>query len=685
MSRRKILVADLLCGAGGSSTGCERALRDLGLEMELVCVNHWPTAIATHRLNHPQARHHVQDISTVRPHLIVPEGYLDLLMASPTCTHHSVARGGKPTSDQQRSDPWHIITWLTELRVKRIIIENVWEFTGWGPVDPKTGKPIAARKGEYFYAWIETLRRLGFEPEWRKLNAANYGDATTRQRFILKARSDKRQVGWAMQTHTKRPNDGLALFPTVKPWRPAREIIDWGLKGRSIFNRKKPLAPKTLERIYAGAVKFNWPEPYLVILRQHMAGQSLDGPLPTIAAMGGHIGIAQPVLLNMKKGATGRSAAEPLFTQTAEASHQSLAEPIILSQHNSGAARSTHDPLPTITTGGAGAETHPGCARPMLVEPFVVNGRKGNKPLGVDHQPIPTLDTKGGVWLAEPFIATVAHGNSAGDVTADTRRSKSVNAPLGAMTGGGGQFAVVEPFIVPQGGGGVPRTVEDPVATIATDGAHALISPYYGSGSGETCTSAQEPLPTVTSKGRFGMVVPVTNGNGGPGPRSTDEPVPTMTTAKGGEFAVVMPVTHHDGSDRVRDVAEPLPTVTGANRGELAFITAQHGERPGQAPRVHSLDQPSPTIAATGHVDLIQTGDAFDILFRMLEPHELAAAMGFDDGDQAYEFAGTKTDKIKQIGNAVAVSMMKAEVSAIMADAAPRRRAAQPLECEVAA
>ena len=120
-AKRKILVADLLCGAGGSSTGCARALHELGLKMELVCVNHWPLAIETHKKNHPEARHYCQDISTVRPHLIVPEGYLDLLMASPTCTHHSVARGGKPTSDQLRSDPWHIITWLTELRVKRLI------------------------------------------------------------------------------------------------------------------------------------------------------------------------------------------------------------------------------------------------------------------------------------------------------------------------------------------------------------------------------------------------------------------------------------------------------------------------------------------------------------------------------------------------------------------------------------
>jgi site-specific DNA-cytosine methylase len=169
--------------------------------MELVCVNHWPSRSRRTSANHPEARHYCQDIATVRPHLIVPEGYLDLLMASPTCTHHSVARGGKPTSDQQRSDPWHIITWLTELRVKRMIIENVWEFIGWGPVDPRTGKPIKSRKGEYFRAWIDTIRRLGFEPEWRKLNAADYGDATTRQRFILMARSDSAAVAWPMPTH----------------------------------------------------------------------------------------------------------------------------------------------------------------------------------------------------------------------------------------------------------------------------------------------------------------------------------------------------------------------------------------------------------------------------------------------------------------------------------------------------
>lgn len=577
---RPMLVADLLCGAGGSSTGCARALAGLGLKMELVCVNHWGVAIETHRRNHPEARHYVQDIATVRPHLIVPEGYLNLLMASPTCTHHSVARGGKPTSDQQRSDPWHIITWLTELRVKRIIIENVREFTNWGPVDPRTGKPIKSRKGEYFRQWIATLRGLGFEVEWRNLNAADFGDATTRQRFILMGRSDGKPIQWPVPTHRRREDGALELFPSMKPWRSAREIIDWSIKGKSIFDRKKPLAPKTLARIYAGAVKFHWPEPYLVILRNHMAGQSVDGPLPTIAAGGQHIGLVEPFILG-RNGAEGGSAERR--------------------------ARSVDDPMPTSTNRGAG-------------------------------------------YIVEPFVVSAAHGVDKDDPDPHTRRVKSVNEPIGTVHAGGGNFGVVEPFVLSQVSGCAPRDVNQPIPTQTTGGngaAHALISPYYGSGSGETCQSSEAPLPTITAKARFGMVVPI---------------------------------THTDGSQRARDVdSDPLPTLTTANRGELAFITAQHGERNGQAPRTHDVDQPAPTIAATGHVDLVEGTNEYDILFRMLEPHELAAAMGLNTDEQEYEFAGTKTEKIKQIGNAVAVSMMTACVSALMADAvsaaAVRRKA----------
>ncbi|ACI55723.1 C-5 cytosine-specific DNA methylase [Rhizobium leguminosarum bv. trifolii WSM2304] len=630
---RKIKVADLLCGAGGSSAGAKRALEEMGLEMELVCVNHWPTAIDTHQRNFPEARHYIQDIATVRPHILVPEGYLDLLMASPTCTHHSVARGGKPTSDQQRSDPWHIVTWLTELRVKRIIIENVWEFCGWGPVNMKTGRPIPSRKGEYFHAWTETLRRLGFELEWRRLNAADYGDATTRQRFILMGRSDGRKIHWPMPTHRKRDEVNADLFSAAEPWRPAREIIDWSIKGRSILNRKKPLAPKTLARVLAGAFKFGWPKPFIDklmeeierSLRYHInwafearnakASKSKRRQRRALAkdlirrlrhfriapaeyAKGGRA--AEPMVITLRRNGNGTSISSPIPTVAANGQHVGLAEPVIVNMKGQSTATSSREPLPTQTSHAAHL---------YAAEPIILSQHNSGSAREVSD-PLPTITTGGAANEARPGCAR----------------------PM-----------LVEPFVLSQASGGSPRAVSDPIPTPTTGGngaAHALISPYYGSGSGETCNHVDEVLPTITSKGRFGMVVPVTNSNGGATARNIDvDPVPTMTTAKGGEFA---------------------------------FIAAQFGEREGQAPRVHDIDQPTPTIAATGHINLVESGPEYDILFRMLEPHELAAAMGFNTEEATYEFAGTKTEKIKQIGNAVSVAKMKACVGAIMADAVPK-------------
>jgi DNA (cytosine-5)-methyltransferase 1 len=386
-----------------------------------------------------------------------------------------------------------------------------------------------------------------------------------------------------------------------------------------------------LARIYAGAVKFRWPEPFLVMLRGHMDARSLDKPLPTICAGGTHIGLAQPFILTPSTGP---------------------------------APRSTDAPLPTITTGGA-RNADPGCARPAVVEGFILNrhGENGSVRAHTLDDPIPTADCRGAGYLVEPFIANMAHSG------ADESRCRSLQEPLQTLHAGGGSHGVVEPFILSQASGGAPRGVREPVPTIPAGGAHALIAPYYGSGSGESCTSPEQPLPTVTTKARFGLVVPVTNSTGGPRARSLEEPLPTMTTAKGGEFGLVMPVTHADGGNRCRSVDEPLPTVTGAHRGELAFIAAAFGERAGQAPRVHDLSEPTPTICAQGRIQLVEPvsdGRTYDIRFRMLEPHELARAMGFSDAETEYEFVGNKTEVTRMIGNAVAVHTATALVYALM-------------------
>jgi len=182
--RRRVLVADLFCGAGSLSAGANDALVELGYEPEFTAVNHWDVATQTYARNHPGARVHCVTLDAAFPVQLVPEGRLDLLMAGIECTYFSRARGGKPVNDQQRMSPWPVVRWCTELRVKRLLLENVPEIVDWGPVNPRTGKPLKSRKGEYYRAFLEALARIGLHLDMRVLNCADFGDATTRQRWF---------------------------------------------------------------------------------------------------------------------------------------------------------------------------------------------------------------------------------------------------------------------------------------------------------------------------------------------------------------------------------------------------------------------------------------------------------------------------------------------------------------------
>lgn len=104
-----IRAVDLFCGAGGTSTGLLRACERLGLDLDLLAINHWPTAIDTHRANHPSVRHLCASVEQVDPRQAVPGRHLHLLVASPECVHFSQARGGRPMSDQSRASAWHIL------------------------------------------------------------------------------------------------------------------------------------------------------------------------------------------------------------------------------------------------------------------------------------------------------------------------------------------------------------------------------------------------------------------------------------------------------------------------------------------------------------------------------------------------------------------------------------------------
>lgn len=348
-----IKAADLFCGAGGSSTGLKRVADALGVRLDLTAVNHWTRAVETHAANHPEARHVCESLDSIDPRKVTG-GSLDLLWASPECTHHSTARGGKPINDQSRSTAWCVVRWAEALRPRYVIVENVPEFQTWGPIG-SNNRPLVSRKGETFGAWLTAMRSLGYTVEAQVLNSADYGAATTRRRLFVVARLDggrsRGAIRWPDATHA--PAGTGALFGGLPQWRAAREIIDWNERGTSIFARKKPLAENTLRRIAAGARKF-WGlelEPFLVAMEHGGRALDVNKPLPTITtAKGGAFGVVQPFLLGQQSGAEGRPVSSPSPT-IATSGAISLIEPFLVSFYGSGInVSSTREPLRTVTT-----------------------------------------------------------------------------------------------------------------------------------------------------------------------------------------------------------------------------------------------------------------------------------------------------------------------------------------------
>lgn len=628
---RPVLIADLFCGAGGSSTGALRALRAMGIEPVLTCCNHWPVAIETHRANHPEARHFIEDLSTADPLQLVPEGYLDLLMASPTCTHFSRARGNKPTSDQQRSDPYHILEWLTCLDVKRLLVENVPEMMDWGPVNVRTGRPIKSRKGEYFNAWIQSLKDLGFtDISWTVLNAADYGDGTTRRRFFLQARSDGVSVAFPAQTHSEHGEPDL-FGNGGKKHRAAREFIDWNDAGRSIFDRKRPLAPNTIRRVATGLARFNGDSalPFLHVLKA-------EGMLPS------DFEIPEPKdPKNLRSLAYQTSKGDVVEIIRDDRVHREPA-------------------------------TAPEAGEPIIFQVNQGNGRFGShRPAS---EPLYTIVTRDSQGVATPTLTPVHGANRTNNA------ARSPDEPTACITTapGGGLFVApptaepLSPFVLGQHGGATARSTDEALPTIATAGYIRLF----------TATKEPEPYLTIVNHGDDA------SGNCDRRVKSIERPLPTITTAP--SFALAQPrafLSPYYGNSTPSAVTSPVPVITTHGRHALCqpFLVPQFGERAGQRPRTHNINDPLPAVTSHGAGALVEpvamkrtkksgrlvwlNGIAIriDILFRMLRNRELAAAMGFTAEDD-YEFCGTKTEITRQIGNAVPVHTATALVTSICGD-----------------
>ncbi|EGR0437963.1 DNA cytosine methyltransferase [Vibrio parahaemolyticus] len=381
------IVVDNFAGGGGASTGME-----LGLNRHVdIAINHDPAAIDMHKVNHPETKHYCESVWDVDPIEACEGRPVGLAWFSPDCKHFSKAKGNRPVDKNIRGLAWVAVRWAAMVPVRMMMLENVEEFMTWGPVvETESGKfkPCPDRKGETFDAFVKVLTDglnedhpaweeiktalgddfphydklqtgLGYALDFKVLHACDYGAPTTRKRFFMVARNDGQPIEWPAKTHGP---DGSGL----KPFASAADIIDWSIPVKSIFNRKRPLAEKTMERIAKGLDKFVFssdapfvvPEscstPFVTECANASSQRNMPAnePLRTICAQvkGGHFALVTSHMVKMRGTNIGHGTNEPVHTISAGGFHIGEVRAFLLKYYGTSYGESCDSPIGTVTT-----------------------------------------------------------------------------------------------------------------------------------------------------------------------------------------------------------------------------------------------------------------------------------------------------------------------------------------------
>jgi len=451
-----ITVTDQFCGAGGSSQGATEA----GAEVKLA-LNHWSRAIETHSANFPKTDHDCTDISACDPRRYAST---DILITSPECTNHSLAKGKKQvkkqmdmfasgvadaSAERSRATMWDVCRFAEYHSYNIIIVENV----------------VDARRWVMFDAWLAAMRSMGYEHKCVYLNSMHcHPTPQSRDRMYVvfwrkgntapelehnpaahcpKCEKDVLSVQcWKNPTirYGKYRQQYLYCCPVcslvVEPYYYAAfNCIDWSDMGKRIGDRAKPLSPNSEKRVQYGIDKFG-SDPFIF----HAAYS------------------------DQARGVV-RHINEPGFTQTSFSSQ-------------------------------------------AIIQPFIINDQHST---GIDcrvkgaSEPIQTVTGEHHLKVALPFVIKEEH--------AEQMNVRSVNEALQTHTTRQSMGLIVPPaFIVENKGTSLSRSITNPIGAVTGTGYHGLITNdawnsfigyYYGKMQSSHITDV---LGTATTKDRHFMI-----------------------------------------------------------------------------------------------------------------------------------------------------------------------------------
>ncbi len=262
-----------------------------------------------------------------------------------------------------------------------------------------------------------------------------------------------------------------------------------------------------------------------------------------------------------------------------------------------------------------------------------VSGKPGNYLRVSDlEEPMPTQSTSAEHGIAfPPFLAQFR----------ERERTQTLDGTLPTVVADGANHAL----IVRGEGNTVPaKPVGDPLGALTASGSMFLaqLVPVEGR-EGKSAVSAADPLRTQSTRNETGLLVPYYPKGAS---RTTDSPMGTVTTVD--SAGLVVPLRNHGVA---KPTTYPIDTVSAEGNHHALLMRNNLGGAEMSTP----VTEPMRTLTTGGHQSVLKPSepvslDVDDAGFRMLEPHEIQAGMGFA---RDYHLLGTKRDKVKQAGNAV--------------------------------
>ena len=689
------IIVDNFAGGGGASTGIELATG----RPVAIAINHDPAAILMHKTNHPHTLHLQASVWDVDPEQVCAGRPVGLAWFSPDCKHFSKAKGSALVDRNIRGLAWIVLRWAGTVRPRVIILENVEEFTTWGPV--RKGKPIKSKRGQTFQKWLSQLEALGYQVEYRELVAADYGAPTTRKRFVLIARCDGKPIVWPARTHAPKDSEEVRSGEMM-PWRAAAEIIDFSLPMYSIFATKKeikekygvnvvrPLAENTQRRVIRGVDKYTIRsgDPFLIPVGYgERPGQAprvhdISAPLPTVVStVKQHLveTMVAPFLADCNHSGGGHIAdtEDPVGTITQKCTKGivgPILEPYTFSNTGGSVGAPANQPIGTVRTAGGQV-----LAAAHLISIGQIGG--GNRIRGAED-PVTTVVSKQEACLVSANL--IQYHTEQGEENA---RVNNLEDPL-LTVDAANRYGLAAAHLTEYYGNGNPIDLRDPMHTVTGHDREALtavhLDKYFAGGYKCAGNGADEPLSTITVEPRHSLVAThIQKYFGGVVGAKASDPLPTVTAVDHNALTAAH-VMEFKGQDIGQDLQKPLRTIT-AGGGEFGLASVRIEKYDKQAPfcarglghwpEIRALlNKHCGYELADDEILLLRIDGAWyyisDITMRMLTPKELYAAMGFPP-DYIFDFIDPRSGKpypksaqVARCGNAVCPQMASAVVRA---------------------